>query len=597
MARFRYRVLFLASWYPHQGQPLNGIFIKRRAEALKHRADVAVLFAVGVEDQVQKFRIDYSNDSGFPEWRVYYRRASRFFGPVRHAADRLRYLSAYIRGLARVRDEFGRPDLVHLHVVNPAGYVALCLKLMAGIPYVLTEHCDLALRLSRGLQKITPLSRFLMELVIRQASQVTVDSEAMRRAFREQGFRDDAEVVWNIVDIPKECRPRKADGSHFRVIHISSLWDRQKNVSGLLRAVAEARKILGHRRIVLDVVGDGPDREQLVALAGQLGLGPEAVCFHGRVEDSVKQNLLRQSDCFVLSSRFEGFSVATAEALLAGLPVIVTDCGGPMDFVSRDNGLVVPVDDEAALAGALVWMSEHLEGFPRKRIADKAKEDFDPEKVVGGIISVYDRVPLRWTAGLSWERIDVDPAWLVLDVGSGHNPNSRADVLLDRDLLPSVHRSGRRAVVPEGRAMVVGDAVHMPFVDRAFDYAIASHVAEHIEDVEGFLNELGRVAKRGYLETPGPLTEYISNVGYHRWLVSLKGGRIVFERKRTDRLPSPGLFAFFNLNDTIDGRVTYRSRSRWLVLLHRLLTRIWKKIPSAYVRLHWQGSIDYQVRR
>lgn len=596
MARFRYRVLFLASWYPHQGHPYNGIFVKRKAEALKHRADVAVLFAVGVEGQCQKYRIEFNDDPGFPEWRVYYRRASPYYGPARHIVDRLRYLSACFRALARVRTEFGRPDLVHLHVIYPAGCVALGLKLLAGIPYVLTEHCDLAIRVSRGLQQLGPFSRFLMRLVARQASQVTVDSGAMRLAFKKQGWRNDAEVVWNIIDPPDCNRVGQTSEATFRLIHISSLWDRQKNISGLLRAVAKARKGTDGKKITLDIVGDGPERERLVNLACDLKLGEDAVRFHGRVDELDKRKLLCQSDCFVLSSRFEGFSVATAEALLAGLPVIVTDCGGPLDFVNRDNGLIVPVGDERALAEAMIWMSEHRGAYSRKHIAARARKDFDHRKVVDKILSIYDRVPLRWTAGLSWERIDVRPDWLVLDVGSGHNPNSRADVLLDRDLLPSLHRSGRRALVPEGRAMVVGDAVHMPFADGVFDFAIASHVAEHIEDVEGFLKELVRVARRGYLETPGPLTEYISNVSYHHWLVSLRGGRIVFERKISYIPPSYGLFAFFNLNDSIEGRVTYRSHSRWLGLSHRLLTRIWKKIPSAYVRLHWQGSIDFQVR-
>jgi hypothetical protein len=170
-------------------------------------------------------------------------------------------------------------------------------------------------------------------------------------------------------------------------------------------------------------------------------------------------------------------------------------------------------------------------------------------------------------------------------------------VLLDQDLQPSIHRTGRQALLPEGRGMVVGDATRMPFADRAFDFSIASHVAEHVEDVEGLLSELQRVSRGGYLETPGPLTEFVSNVPYHRWLVSRRNDTLVFRRKTDFRVPSQALFAFFNLNDNISGRRTCRSSNPVLLALHRALTRAWKLVPPAYVRFHWHGSLKHVVRR
>ena len=594
---FRYRVLILTSWYPHPGQPYNGIFVKRKAEALKHRADVAVLFVVGVETGAPGYTVRHSREPGMEVWSVFYRRPRRLPGPLAAAVDRIRYLRASVIGLGRVRRFFGRPDLVHLHVVHPAGYVALALKLFAGIPYVLTEHCDLILRISRGLQRVSPASRWLMGLVIGQAGMVTVDSEAMREALRVEGFRSDAAVVRNIVERTPLGPDHPAKRPGLRLVHVSSLWDRQKNVSGLLRAVAGAAERLGGIPLRLDILGDGPDRKGLESLARELGLEGKIVRFHGAVDDAIKFRMLGRADCFVLSSNFEGFSVATAEALSAGLPVIVTDCGGPRDFVGPEDGIIVPLNDPPALVDAIVRMAGHKGRYSRAAIRKKAGREFDPETVVRGTLAGYGRVPVRWTAGLSWERISVRPEWLVLDVGSGHNPNGRADVLLDWDLEPSIHRTGQRTLVPQGRGMVVGDAARMPFTDKSFDFAIASHVAEHMENIEDLLSELQRVARRGYLETPGPLTEYLSNVPYHRWLVHRRGETLVFRGKRDFTVPIPGLFALFNLNDEIAGRRTYRSDNPWLLLLHRGMTRAWKRVPLAYVKHHWRDRIRYEVHR
>jgi glycosyltransferase involved in cell wall biosynthesis len=496
-----------------------------------------------------------------------------------------------------VKDGFGRPDLVHLHVVHPAGYAALALKLFTGIPYVLTEHCDLALRISRGLQRIGPISRWLMRLVMDQAVKVMVDSTAMRQALCAEGFRDDAVVIANIVEPVSDTAIRRRKDNGFRLVHVSSLWDRQKNVSGLLHALVAAVKQLVPEKIVLDIIGDGPDREILQSLAGELGLLGKEVRFHGQLDEVNKKKLLLQADCFILSSRFEGFSVATAEALSAGLPVIVTDCGGPRDFVNEENGITVPPDDHLALSQAIVRMCRERDKYSRLAIQKQAQKAFDSESLINATLAIYDQVPVRWTAGLSWERIEVNPEWLVLDVGSGHNPNGRADILLDRGLEPSEHRTGQRTVIPTGRGMVIGDATAMPFINGAFDYAIASHIAEHVEQVEALMSELQRVAQRGYLETPGLLTEYISNVPYHRWLVRKTIDGIVFERKKIFRVPNPLLFAFFNLNDSIDGRKTYKSHNSFLMAVHRSITRVWKFLPSAYTKYHWQGNIKYQVRR
>lgn len=597
MPRFRYKVLFLTSWYPNPAQPYNGIFVKRKAEALQHRADVAVLFAIGFSDAPGGYQLIHSVESGVRTWRVYYRPPSSNLGPLRALVERARYLRACLLGLKAVRAGFGRPDLVHLHVVQPAGYAALVLKIIAGLPYVLTEHCDLALRVSQGLQRISPFSRWLMRLVMQQAEVVTVDSTAMRQALKSEGLREDARVIGNIVETSITSPHHRRGSSRLRLVHVSSLWDRQKNVSGLLQAVAAAASQLGQGRLSIDIVGDGPDRENLQTLAVKLGLAGESVRFHGLQDEVKKKRIISQADCFVLSSRFEGFSVATAEALSAGLPVIVTDCGGPRDFVNTGNGIVVPPDDVQALTAAIVRMSLELGRYSRPGIRREARKVFDSAKVIRDILGVYDSMPVRWTAGLSWSRIKVNPEWLVLDVGSGHNPNSRADVLLDRDLEPSEHRTGQRTAVPEGRGMVVGDAAAMPFRGQAFDYAIASHIAEHVEDPGKLMSELQRVAREGYLETPGPLTEHLINVPYHRWQVRRSGGFLVFKRKKSYHVPWPGFFAFFNMNDTIAGRRTLKSANPLLVLLHRAITRAWKLLPLAYTRHHWSGAIRFQVLR
>jgi hypothetical protein len=132
-------------------------------------------------------------------------------------------------------------------------------------------------------------------------------------------------------------------------------------------------------------------------------------------------------------------------------------------------------------------------------------------------------------AGWSRSAIPVTSGMRVLDLGSGAFPNPRADVLCDRELIDSRHRAGLPIVVD--RPTVVADAGALPFRDGAFDFAIASHLAEHLLDPASFCKELSRVARAGYIETPSPVADVLLHEEYHLWRVSSANGELRFLRK------------------------------------------------------------------
>lgn len=122
----------------------------------------------------------------------------------------------------------------------------------------------------------------------------------------------------------------------------------------------------------------------------------------------------------------------------------------------------------------------------------------------------------------------VDDNALVLDVGSGNNPYPRANVLLDayEDTIERYHSE-----LVKDRPLVVGNASRMPFKDKAFDFVIASHILEHMDDPAAFLQELMRVAKGGYIETPHAFLERINPFRFHRLEISTSRDRIRIWKK------------------------------------------------------------------
>ena len=136
----------------------------------------------------------------------------------------------------------------------------------------------------------------------------------------------------------------------------------------------------------------------------------------------------------------------------------------------------------------------------------------------------------RVRAGWSRTALPISPEMSVLDVGSGAFPNQRATICVDRDLYDNRHRAGAGLV--RDRPLVCADVTALPFRDGAFDYVIASHLAEHVDDPDGFCRELSRVAAAGYIETPSPIADVLLHEDYHLWRVSSRDGAMTFRWKQ-----------------------------------------------------------------
>ena len=103
-----------------------------------------------------------------------------------------------------------------------------------------------------------------------------------------------------------------------------------------------------------------------------------------------------------------------------------------------------------------------------------------------------------------------NPEWKILDIGCGFNANKYATIISDIMDLSDHYKDKSFIKITEKK---------LPFKDKEFDFVIASHVAEHVEDISYFLNELARVGKRGYIEVPTRLEDNLvfENKKAHIW--------------------------------------------------------------------------------
>jgi len=110
----------------------------------------------------------------------------------------------------------------------------------------------------------------------------------------------------------------------------------------------------------------------------------------------------------------------------------------------------------------------------------------------------------------------------VLEVGPGGTPHQRADVFLEKRHDDPMVAEGQRGFTPSlqtSKEIVFYEGGRFPFDDKQFDYIICSHVLEHVEDIDAFLEEISRVGHRGYLEYPTIYYDYVYNFPEHSTLV------------------------------------------------------------------------------
>jgi len=247
-----------------------------------------------------------------------------------------------------------KADVVHCHNFGPLIYGSVAGRL-AGARVVYTAH---------GKYSSARLAR-KRSLKLGRIDRVVTVSEDSRRVAIEQAGQDPArvETLINGVDVAEfvtrglrdRVREQLGVAPDAPVFGIVARLTAVKDHAMLLRAFARVRAVRGDA--VLLVIGDGELEDELKQSVSA-GNFQGSVRMLGARRDVAQ--LLEAMDVFVLSSYSEGLSITLLEASASGLPIVATNTGGNPEVVAdRETGLIVPVQDERAMADAMLWMIDN----------------------------------------------------------------------------------------------------------------------------------------------------------------------------------------------------------------------------------------------
>ena len=378
-------IFFYPAWYPHRGDAMFGLFVKRHAEAVSAFVRTGVVFAVGeTRPRGAVYDTVMSEEDGVHTVRVYFRKSgTKGFGTLLNG---VRYLRAVAKGYRTLAGRLGRPDVNHVHVLTRAGLFPLYLRLFSGIPYLVTEHWSRYLPQNPGAYAGF-LRKKLTEKIVRRAYAVLPVSPRLADAMKAHGLENDRYLIINNVVDTDAFVPEPHGPACIRWIHVSCFDDGPKNITGLLDAFAEAR--LRQPALHLTLVGDGVDRGHCENHARARSLGADAVTFTGLLQGEALRDTLRGQDAFVLFSRYENQPVVIIEAFACGLPVVATAVGSIPEMLAGNRGITVASEDGPALTEALLSMGRGGFAFSREAIRAYAVENFSFTEVGKRLYALY----------------------------------------------------------------------------------------------------------------------------------------------------------------------------------------------------------------
>ena len=160
--------------------------------------------------------------------------------------------------------------------------------------------------------------------------------------------------------------------------------------------------------------------------------------------------------------------------------------------------------------------------------------------------------------------LETNSSWKVLDIGCGYTANKNANTIADVQDLSNFYKDKNFVIIKNDT---------LPFKDKEFDFVIASHVIEHVENFEFFIKELERISSKGYIELP---TRFADN--------------LIFENKN-DHI-------WWFVYDDINNQLIASKKNQLIEPFLNVSTgKIFEKSfrESFVLELMWNDKIDYKI--
>lgn len=389
-----HKVLVLSRNYPNKVTPILGLWVEGLVKQISQFCEVKVISPVpycpplpGLSNftkfrSVEKRRTDNEIEILHPRFLT---------GPgySTYNFEGSAYYLSILKQVDKLRKEFPF-DLIHAHFGYPDGVVAAKLAAKYKVPFIITEHASWI----PWMDNYSQVRRQAVWAAGQSAFHIAVSRSARQTIAHFTGETEKLCVVPNGVDVSIFKPFENSEMPNLNQILYVGYMRHVKGIDILLQAMS--RVVKEKPELILVLVGGGIYRDsqkqemELRQLSQQLGIEKNVV-FAGIKTPVEVAEYMRQSSLLVLPSRAETFGAVLIEALSCGTPVVATKCGGPEDIINDNVGRLVPKEDPAALASAIIDVAAQRHIFNSKELRDYALNNFSWEEVARQMVELYGK--------------------------------------------------------------------------------------------------------------------------------------------------------------------------------------------------------------
>jgi glycosyltransferase involved in cell wall biosynthesis len=392
MVEKKLHIAIISTWFPTPANT-SGVFVRDQADAL-----------IDAGNKVSVFMFQYFSPMAWLKKKIKGEPLNQWIGskntnplaydfvnfsPTRFSSNPIEvqkkaFLNYIDKSFSDYIQKNGKPDVIHHHGVADYCYVTTYLSKQFNIPYVITEHSMFIDKVDHFTAYETKEER--LEMIKYAGVRMAVSNFYAK--FNSELFHAPFITMPNMINndfanTPLPSFPKKNNPFYF--LNIGAL-SRRKRQDILIQAFADAFK--GNKEIQLVIAGNGELESDLKKLITSLGMN-EQIQLAGYKEKNEVIELLDKSNVIVISSEKESFSMAAAEALFRGNPVLTTLCKGPEDFINENNGLTCQINDVDDMKEKLLDIYKQYSSYKHLQITEDARKQYSEQVIARKLEEVY----------------------------------------------------------------------------------------------------------------------------------------------------------------------------------------------------------------
>lgn len=262
-----------------------------------------------------------------------------------------------------------KPDIIHTHTPFSAGWEAVICSKKLKIPLVGTHHTFFNHYLKYIHLDYKLVEKFSWKYTVgyyNRCNIVLSPTQSLADGLKENNLKRDIEIVPNPVDIDKYC-PTTKDKSHKKTLLYMGRVSYEKSIDQVIKATSIVKNTIHDIKLI--IVGDGPEKENLIKLSSDLGLQNNIV-FTGFIYGDDLIKTLQSGDIFLSGSKSENMPLAVLESMAIGLPILSVSSLGMVEIVKdNENGFLLSPDNPEEMAEKILYLlndDQKLKEFSQK---------------------------------------------------------------------------------------------------------------------------------------------------------------------------------------------------------------------------------------